>query len=89
MNRKELISTLEIVSRGVVRNNVIPLNEYLRFTGKTVFSFNDVFGVVGPCITDTAFAVHGPTFLGLLNASTSDEVLLESDENTLFIQAGK
>lgn len=89
MDRKELINTLEVVGRALERNNVLPIFEYLCFTGSTVFAFNDSFGIVAPCKVDKPFAVQGPRFLELLKASKSDEVKIDVKKDSIFIKAGR
>jgi len=88
MNRKNLLKTLDAVSKGLERNTVIPIYEYFCFTGKTVFGFNDAFGVVAPWHVKQPFAVHGPTFKNLLYASKSDEIDVTVTHEGLSIQAG-
>jgi len=89
MNRAKLVATLEVVGRALERNNILPIYEYFCFTGNTVFSFCDSFGIVAPWDTPTPFAVHGPTFLGLLKATKDDKIDLNLDQHQLKITAGK
>jgi DNA polymerase III sliding clamp (beta) subunit (PCNA family) len=89
MNRQKLIDVLEIVGRGLERNNVIPIYEYYCFTGDTVFGFNDTFGIVAPWKVDQPFGVHGPTFLGLLKASKAETVDIKVVKDQLQIKADK
>lgn len=89
MKRSELIETLDLVSKGLERNNVIPIYDYLCFTGKTVYAFQDAFGVVTPWAVKQPFAVHGPTFNKLLRVSGSDDLDMEITREGLVITAGE
>src|SRR5882672_2293243 len=89
MNRSELLKILEIVSRGLERNNVIPIYEYFCFTGETIFGFNDAFGIVVPYKVKQPFAVHGPTFTKLLDASKSVAITMGITHEGLAITAGE
>ena len=89
MNRQKLVDTLEVVGKAVERNNLIPIYEYYCFDGETIFAWNDVFGIEAPYQVPTPFAVHGPTFLGLLKASKEDTIDLKVSGSQLKIQTGK
>jgi len=88
METKQLLATLELVSRGLKNNSLIPAFNYVCFTGETVFTWNDSIGVVAPCKTDKAFGVHGPTLIGLLKSSSSDTVELNLTKEALHIVSG-
>ncbi len=89
MDRSKLLKTLEVVGRALERNNVLPIYEYFCFTGNTVFSFNDSFGIVAPCKVPKAFAVHGPVFRDFLQASKADEIEMEVDNDQLLFVLGR
>lgn len=88
MNRLELINTLDIVSRGLSNNTLVPIFSHFCFTGETVFGWNDVIGVVGPCKIDKPFAVHGATLLGLLKNCSGNEVEITVSKNHLKVVSG-
>ncbi len=89
MDRSKLLKTLEVVGRALERNNVLPIYEYFCFTGNTVFSFNDSFGIVAPCQVPKPFAVHGPIFRDFLQASKADEIEMEVDQDQLLFVLGQ
>ena len=89
MDRSKLLKTLEVVGRALERNNVLPIYEYFCFTGNTVFSFNDNFGIVAPCKVPKPFAVHGPIFRDFLQASKADEIEMEVDQDQLLFVLGQ
>lgn len=88
MNRNELLSVLSMVAKGTDRNSLIPVYEYFCFTGETVFGFSDALGVVVPYKTKQIFAIHGPTFTKLLEASKSDDIEISPTQDGLAIAAG-
>lgn len=85
MDRRKLIETLEVVSRALERNNVLPIFEYLCFTGKIVYAFQDAFGIVASCEVKQPFAVQGPRFIDLLKASKSDEIKMNIKKDQVLI----
>lgn len=89
MNRTKLVGILDVVGRAIERNNLLPIYEYYCFTGKTVFGWQDSFGIVALCEVPVPFAVHGPTFLGMLKSIKEDKVELEVTNGQLKITAGK
>lgn len=89
MKKSELVSVLTTVSKALDKNNVIPIYNYLCFTGDTVFAFSDNIGVVSPFKTRQPFAVHGPTFLKLISASISDNIDMEVTREGLMVKAGE
>lgn len=89
MDRNKLIKTLEVVSRALERNNVLPIFEYFCFTGETVFAWNDAFGIVGLCKVKQPFACHGPRLLDWLKATKSDTVEMDVKNDQLLLKADK
>jgi DNA polymerase III sliding clamp (beta) subunit (PCNA family) len=88
MKRTDLISTLTTVSRALEKNKEIQIYEYLCFTGESVFAFGDALGITAPLKVKQPFAVHGPTFMKLLQASVSPEIEMELAREGLLIKAG-
>lgn len=88
MNRKKLVEALDIVSRGLDNNNVIPVYNYLCFTGTKVFTFNDVFGIIAETEVMPSFGCHGPTLLGLLKSSYAEEVKFEVESDSVRVYTG-
>ena len=88
MNRNELIKTLEVVSRGLSNNTLVPTFGYFCFTGKTVFSWNDSIAVVGLCKVDKPFGCHGQTLLGLLKACSGEAVEFSVTKEHLEVVCG-
>lgn len=87
MKRAKLVETLEVVGRALERNNVVPMYDWFCFTGKTVFAWNQIFGIVAHCEMEQPFAVDGKKFLEWLKASKEENVEFEFDEG-LLITAG-
>jgi DNA polymerase III sliding clamp (beta) subunit (PCNA family) len=90
MNRSELVTTLEYVGGALAANNLVPLFQCFAFDTKTVSAYSDTIGIIAPCKTTEAFAVHGSTLLGLLKNSHAEEVefTLESKQE-LSVKTGK
>ena len=90
MNRKELVTTLELASRALASTNLIPVFQCFYFTGKSVIAYNDSLGIIAPCKTDEAFAVNGNVLLGLLRNSHSEAVEFAfGEDNDLVVKAGR
>jgi DNA polymerase III sliding clamp (beta) subunit (PCNA family) len=88
MNRLNLIKTLDVVGRGLVNNNVVPMFGHYCFTGTDVLSFNDGFGLVAPCSMPKPFTCHGRSLVELLRKSSSDEVEIIVKDEFVAINAG-
>ena len=82
MNRKELVATLNNVSAALASSDIIPIYKCFAFGGSTVMAYNDIVGIVAPCVTNEQFVVDGKTLLGLLGHSHAEsiEIKLEKDE---------
>lgn len=89
MNRVELVTKLEIVSRALSDNDLVPIFKCFCFDGKNVSAYNDAIGIVAECQTDEAFAVNGQTLLGLLKNSQGEEVTLHLEDEDTVVKAGK
>jgi len=91
MNRAELVTKLELVGRALAPTNMVPIFQSFVFDGKTVSAYDDSIGIVAPCVTEDAFAVHGKTLLGLLSASRAEEVTFTVTDGLadVMIKAGK
>lgn len=90
MNRKELLTKLELVGRALANDNLVPIFQCFCFDTKKVGSFNDSIAITVPCKTKEAFAVNGKVLLGLLqntNAenvefSIGDDLVITADDST-------
>lgn len=90
MNRKELVSRLDLVGRALADSNIIPAFQCFCFDKTTVKAYNDSLGVIAPCETKEAFAVHGSTLSGLVSKSHSETVEFAlTDKNNLTVKAGR
>lgn len=89
MLRAELVKKLELVGRALAPTNMVPIFQSFVFDGKTVAAYDDSIGIIAPCETEAAFAVHGKTLLGLLSASRAPEVSFTIAEGELVVKAGK
>lgn len=89
MERKNLVNTLELVSRGLADNAMIPIFTCFSFTGNTVQAFNDQLGIIGPCVTDHVFAVKGALLLGLLKNSHVHDLDFSIEDEDLIVKAGR
>ena len=88
MNRSDTVKTLELVSRALADTNMIPMYQCLCFSGKRVSAYNDSLGIFAPLKSDV-FAVNGPTLLGLLKNSHTEDVELSLDQENLLVKAGR
>jgi len=59
------------------------------FRGRSVAAFNDQIGLIAPCKTSEAFAIHGPTLLGLLSNSQGEDVEFTLEEHDCIIKTGR
>lgn len=89
MNREELVHKLELVSRALADNNLVPIFQCFVFNGKAVLAFNDTLGVEVDCPTEKPFAVSGKILLELLRNSTGDEVTFKITGHDLVVNVGK
>jgi len=90
MNRKELLSTLTLVSRALASDNLLPpIFRCFCFTGGNVYASNDQLAIMAPCPDGETFAVNGQTLLGLLENSSADEVEFTLVEQNCLIKAGR
>lgn len=90
MNRKGLVSRLDLVGRALADSNIIPAFQCFCFDKTTVKAYNDSLGIIAPCETKEAFAVHGSTLLGLISKSHSETAEFAlTDKNDLTVKAGR
>lgn len=89
MNRKQLLTTLELVSRALANNNMVPIFQNFCFKDGQVIGYNDALGIVAPCDVEDTFAVNGSTLLGLLQNSHSEDVEFALDGQEVIIKAGR
>lgn len=89
MKRSDLVKTLELVKPALAKNNLIPIFQCFCFSDGMVSAYDDTIAIVGPTECSDAFAVNGSTLLGLLAASSADEVGLKFEDNSAVFKLGK
>lgn len=89
MDRQALLKKLELVSRALAVNNLIPVFTNFVFTGKTVYAYNDHIGIVATQEFPGVAGLEGSILLGALKASESQEVEFEMGPNDVSLRAGK
>ena len=90
MNRKDLVSLLELVKPALADTNLVPVFTCFAFNQKTVSAYNDVLGIVANCdIGDHPFAVNGNTLIGLLQHSQAEEVEFQVGNEDVAISTGR
>lgn len=89
MNRKYLVDTLELIKPALAKNNTVPIFQSFIFTPGYVSAYNDTVGIVGPVDHEDSFGVHGTTLLGMLAASSAEEVSIVRSDNEITLKAGK
>lgn len=89
MNRKYLVDTLELIKPALAKNNTVPIFQSYCFEPGSVSAYNDTVGICGPVDHEDSFGVHGTTLLGMLSASSAEEVAIVRGDNELTLKAGK
>ena len=89
MLRKELVEKLELVSRALADNDIIPIFKCFAFTGNSVMAYNDALAIIAPCKTQEKFCVNGQVLLGLLSNSHTENVDFTIDGTDLVVKTGK
>lgn len=87
VNRAELVKKLDLTSRAL--GDAAAVFKCFVFNGESVTCYNDTLAIVAPCEIGLTFAVNGPTLLGLLKNSQSEEVEFELEQFDVLIKAGK
>lgn len=85
MKRQELIDMLSFLQPALASNNLVPILGHFYFMGEIVAAYNDRIGVYMPYKSGFKGCVPGATLLGLLKASTADEVLLTANDDKEFL----
>lgn len=92
MQRKELLSTLQMVAPALASNDIIQSLSHFWFRGKSVMAFNDQISISTPLTTDFIGAVPGNLLLKLLNATGSANVEFitqeDKDNSEIIVKAG-
>jgi DNA polymerase III sliding clamp (beta) subunit (PCNA family) len=88
INRKQLITKLEIVAPALAAHNLVPQMTHFWFTGKELMAYNDQIGISVPFKTDFQGAVPG-ALLSLLKTSTREEIDLAGAKGELKVKAGR
>jgi DNA polymerase III sliding clamp (beta) subunit (PCNA family) len=91
MDRSELVKTLNLVRPALASANLIPIFQCFNFnkTNRTVSGYNDTIAIVGPCDFPHSGSIHGPTLLGILENSNTEEADFKFTENTVTLKLGK
>lgn len=89
MNRSELVTTLNLVSRALAKTDLIPIFKCFSFDGETVTASDDTLTVTAPCETTEDFAVSGSTLLGLLSNSQAKEVEFTIEDQDVVGKTGR
>ncbi len=89
MNRKELVEKLELVSRALADNDIIPIFKCFCFDGQTVKSYNDALAIIAPCKMQEKFCVNGQVLLGLLSNSHTENVEFLIEDRDLTVKTGR
>ena len=89
MNRAYLVQTLELLKPALAANDTIPIFQCFCFESGNVSAYNDTIGIVGPSEFEGNAGIHGNTLLGLLSASSAEEVELELGDKDVTLTMGK
>lgn len=89
MNRQHLVDTLEMMKPALAPNDTIPIFQCFCFHAGEITAFNDTIGIVGTIDFNDSCGIHGPTLLGLLGASRSEEIEILVGDKDLTLKAGK
>ena len=89
MDRVELVKKLDLVGRALATNDMVQIMKCFAFTGTEVIADNDALAIVSPCETTEKFVVNGQVLLGLLSASSSEEVDFTIDGYEVIVRAGR
>lgn len=89
MNRKDLLATLELVAPALAQENLIPMYQNFCFKTGVVYAYRDTIGIIGPCVLEDEFAVHGKTLMEMIRASSVKEVEIELQNENILVKAGR
>lgn len=89
MQRGELVRKLELVSRALATNDLIPIFKCYQFDRHTVSAYNDSVAIVVGLQTKDAFAANGKILIDLLKYSSAENVTLDVKGHDLFVGAGQ
>jgi DNA polymerase III sliding clamp (beta) subunit (PCNA family) len=91
MERKSLVTALELASRALADGNLVPIFKCFAFDAakQTVTAYNDLIGIVAPCTVEENFCTDGKTLLGLLNHSRAEEVEISIEEQDVILKAAR
>lgn len=89
MIRKELLDKLELVGTALAIDDLVPIFKCFAFDGKAVTACNHTLTITAPCETKDQFCLHGPTLLGLLQASLAEEVTFTTEGDDVVVETGK
>lgn len=89
MERIKLVATLELASRALATNDMVPVFKHFCFKDGLVVAYNDEMAVVAECDVEGTFALPGAALLSLLKASSAPEVSFKVGETDVTITAGK
>ncbi len=76
MNRRELVTQLELLVPGLATNDVVASLTHFCFNSKEIVTFNSKVGVSTPYPTDFETLIPGRPLLNILKASTTKDIEL-------------
>src|SRR3954467_6758534 len=90
MERKGLLSTLDLVSVALAKNDLIPHQKCFAFRDNFVIATNDQIALVAPCNHEKDMVLHGQTLLGLLRNTHTEQIDFSvAPTNEVTLSAGK
>lgn len=89
MNRKKLISTLELVKPALADDGLVPIFTNYCFDNGKVFGYKDSLGIVAPCEVKDSFALQGRLLFDLLKQASAKEVEFEQNNDEVVVQSGR
>jgi hypothetical protein len=89
MKRQELTKVLELVKSAVTDQPIVPIFASFVFNKNSVYGFNDILAIIGPCKTQTVFATGASTLFGFLKNSRATEINFTLSDDEVLIKAGK
>lgn len=89
MNRKKLITTLELVKPALADDGLVPVFTNYCFDGGKVFGYKDSLGIVAPCEVTDSFGLQGRHLFDLLKAASAKDVEFSLDGETVTVVSGR
>lgn len=92
IDRKELLTVLEIVKPALARNDQVEAYSHIWFSGTAVSAYDDAIGlgITAPLKTEFKGGIRGTVLLGVLsNSGAKDVDFSQGDSESLKITAGR